>query len=62
MVSAITIANRTFTQHSLIHEAIRIKSRAWDDAGVFIYPTFNHVKYGLSQGCVFMTTSNPTTI
>lgn len=48
--SAITIANKNFSQHSLIHETIRIKSGAWDDAGVFIYSTLNHIKYCLSQG------------
>jgi hypothetical protein len=52
MFLAITIANKTFSQHSLIHETIRIKSGAWDDAGVFIFSTLNHVKYCLSQGCV----------
>ncbi|KAJ7035460.1 hypothetical protein C8F04DRAFT_1344342 [Mycena alexandri] len=41
----ITIANKNFSQHSLIHETIRIKSGAWDDSGVFIYSTLNHVKY-----------------
>ncbi|KAJ7695513.1 coatomer WD associated region-domain-containing protein [Mycena olivaceomarginata] len=40
----ITIANKN-SQHSLIHETIRIKSGAWDDSGVFIYSTLNHVKY-----------------
>jgi hypothetical protein len=50
--TAITIANKTFSTHSLIHETIRIKSGAWDDAGVFIYSTLNHVKYCLSQGYV----------
>ncbi|ESK90725.1 coatomer alpha subunit [Moniliophthora roreri MCA 2997] len=57
----ITIANRTFTQHSLIHETIRIKSGAWDDSGVFIYSTLNHVKYCLSQGDhgVICTLDNP---
>lgn len=50
---AITIANKTFSQNSLIHETIRIKSGAWDDTGVFIYSTLNHVKYCLSQGCVY---------
>lgn len=49
---AITIANRNFSQHSLIHETIRIKSGAWDDAGVFIYSTLNHIKYCLPQGYV----------
>ncbi|KAJ7877137.1 coatomer WD associated region-domain-containing protein [Mycena leptocephala] len=46
----ITIANENFSQHSLIHETIRIKSGAWDDSDVFIYSTLNHVKYCLSQG------------
>ena len=49
---AITIANKNFTQHTLIHETIRIKSGAWDDSGVFIYSTLNHIKYCLAQGCV----------
>ena len=51
--SAITIANKTFSQSTLIHETIRIKSGAWDDSGVFIYSTLNHVKYCLPQGFVF---------
>ncbi|KAF8649608.1 hypothetical protein AX16_005698 [Volvariella volvacea WC 439] len=57
----ITIANKAFTQHSLIHETIRIKSGAWDDSGVFIYSTLNHVKYCLSQGDhgVICTLDNP---
>ncbi|KAF5389654.1 hypothetical protein D9757_004110 [Collybiopsis confluens] len=57
----ITIANRNFSQHSLIHETIRIKSGAWDDAGVFLYSTLNHVKYCLSQGDhgVISTLDNP---
>lgn len=57
----ITISNRTFSQHSLIHETIRIKSGAWDESGVFIYSTLNHVKYCLSQGDhgVICTLDNP---
>ncbi|KAK0449697.1 coatomer WD associated region-domain-containing protein [Desarmillaria tabescens] len=57
----ITIANRNFTQSSLIHETIRIKSGAWDDSGVFIYSTLNHVKYCLYQGDhgVICTLDNP---
>lgn len=57
----ITIANKNFSTHSLIHETIRIKSGAWDDAGVFIYSTLNHVKYCLSQGDhgVICTLDNP---
>lgn len=57
----ITIANRNFSQHCLIHETIRIKSGAWDDAGVFIYSTLNHIKYCLAQGDhgVICTLDNP---
>ncbi|EIN08411.1 coatomer subunit alpha-2 [Punctularia strigosozonata HHB-11173 SS5] len=57
----ITIANRNFSHHTLIHETIRIKSGAWDDNGVFIYSTLNHVKYCLPQGdhSVICTLDNP---
>nr|GAT59180.1 coatomer alpha subunit [Mycena chlorophos] len=57
----ITIANRTFSQNCLIHETIRIKSGAWDDSGVFIYSTLNHIKYCLPQGDhgVICTLDNP---
>ncbi|RGB25538.1 coatomer WD associated region-domain-containing protein [Rhizophagus diaphanus] len=46
----ITIANKTLEQSCLIHETIRIKSGAWDDAGIFVYSTLNHIKYALPQG------------
>ncbi|GJE94788.1 coatomer subunit alpha-2 [Phanerochaete sordida] len=57
----ITIANKTFSQHTLIHETIRIKSGAWDDSGVFVYSTLNHIKYCLAQGDhgVICTLDNP---
>ncbi|THH32069.1 hypothetical protein EUX98_g2109 [Antrodiella citrinella] len=57
----ITIANKNFSQHTLIHETIRIKSGAWDDTGVFIYSTLNHIKYCLAQGDhgVICTLDNP---
>lgn len=34
----------------MIHETIRIKSGAWDDSGIFVYSTLNHIKYALPQG------------
>jgi coatomer protein complex subunit alpha (xenin) len=34
----------------LIHETIRIKSAAWDDSGILIYTTLNHIKYALPNG------------
>jgi len=46
----ITIANKTLEESCLIHETIRIKSGAWDDGGIFVYSTLNHIKYALSQG------------
>jgi coatomer subunit alpha len=51
--TAITIANRNFSNSTLVHETIRIKSGAWDDSGVFVYSTLNHIKYCLPQGLVF---------
>ena len=46
----IVIANKQLDQLCQIHETIRIKSGAWDDAGIFVYTTLNHVKYVLPQG------------
>ncbi|KAI9613394.1 hypothetical protein H4Q26_009996 [Puccinia striiformis f. sp. tritici PST-130] len=46
----IIIANKSLEQHSLIHETIRIKSGAWDDCGILVYSTLNHIKYALPQG------------
>lgn len=46
----IVIANKKLEQQCLIHETIRIKGGCWDDKGVFIYSTLNHIKYALPQG------------
>lgn len=46
----ITIANKSLEQTCLIHETIRIKSAAWDESGILIYSTLNHIKYALPQG------------
>ena len=48
----VTIVTKNLQQVSTLHETIRIKSGAWDDAGVFVYSTLNHVKYCLPQGYV----------
>ncbi len=29
-----------------MHETIRVKSAAWDDSGVLVYTTLNHIKCG----------------
>lgn len=46
------LANKQLGGSNLIHETIRIKSGAWDDAGVFLYTTLNHIKYALPNGYV----------
>ncbi|KAG5985299.1 hypothetical protein E4U55_006779 [Claviceps digitariae] len=46
----VTIITKTLEQVSTLHETIRIKSATWDDAGVLLYSTLNHVKYTLLNG------------
>lgn len=47
---AIVIASKTLVHQCTLHETIRVKSGAWDDNGVFIYTTLNHIKYCLPNG------------
>ncbi|KAK9691034.1 hypothetical protein RND81_09G171600 [Saponaria officinalis] len=47
---AIVIANKELVHQCTLHETIRVKSGAWDDNGVFIYTTLNHIKYCLPNG------------
>ncbi|RKU41184.1 hypothetical protein DL546_000866 [Coniochaeta pulveracea] len=46
----VTIVTKTLEQVSTLHETIRIKSACWDDAGILLYSTLNHVKYTLLNG------------
>ncbi|TID22465.1 Coatomer alpha subunit [Venturia nashicola] len=46
----ITIVSKHLQQISTLHETIRIKSACWDDAGILIYSTLNHIKYSLMNG------------
>lgn len=46
----VTIVTKNLEQVSTLHETIRIKSATWDDAGVLLYSTLNHVKYSLLNG------------
>lgn len=46
----IVIANKKLELRCTLHETIRVKSGAWDDNGVFIYTTLNHIKYCLPNG------------
>lgn len=47
---AIVIANKKLVHQCTLHETIRVKSGGWDDNGVFIYTTLNHIKYCLPNG------------
>ncbi|KAH9623186.1 hypothetical protein KSS87_016868 [Heliosperma pusillum] len=47
---AIVIASKELVHLCTLHETIRVKSGAWDDNGVFIYTTLNHIKYCLPNG------------
>ncbi|CAO2654455.1 Nn.00g111880.m01.CDS01 [Neocucurbitaria sp. VM-36] len=46
----VTIATKNLEQVSTLHETIRIKSATWDDTGVLLYSTLNHIKYSLMNG------------
>ncbi|KAK6455869.1 coatomer WD associated region-domain-containing protein [Scheffersomyces xylosifermentans] len=46
----ITIATKDLELVTSMHETIRIKSAAWDDSGVLLYSTLNHIKYTLLNG------------
>lgn len=46
----VTIVTKTLEQVSTLHETIRIKSATWDDAGILLYSTLNHIKYTLLNG------------
>ncbi|ODV81528.1 Coatomer, alpha subunit [Suhomyces tanzawaensis NRRL Y-17324] len=46
----ITIADKDLNLITSMHETIRIKSAAWDDSGVLLYSTLNHIKYTLLNG------------
>ncbi|XP_044765066.1 coatomer subunit alpha [Coccinella septempunctata] len=46
----VTICSRKLDVLCSLHENTRVKSGAWDDSGVFIYTTSNHIKYTLLNG------------
>lgn len=46
----VTIVSKNLDLVSTLHETIRIKSATWDDSGVLLYSTLNHIKYTLLNG------------
>lgn len=47
---SVIVADKKLNDAVTIHETIRIKSAAWDDSGVLVYTTLNHIKYCLPTG------------
>jgi coatomer subunit alpha len=45
-----------------VHETIRVKSAAWDDSGVLLYSTLNHLKYCLPNGDSGIVSTLPSPI
>ncbi|KAF5397765.1 Coatomer subunit alpha [Paragonimus heterotremus] len=44
------LCDRQLEIKATVHETVRIKSGAWEEHGVFIYTTSNHIKYSLLNG------------
>ena len=42
---AVVLADKDLTQICSVTETVRVKSGVWDESGVFLYTTLNHVKY-----------------
>lgn len=42
---AVVLADKELTQICSVTETVRVKSGVWDESGVFLYTTLNHVKY-----------------
>jgi coatomer protein complex subunit alpha (xenin) len=47
---AIVVADKRLQNAQTVHETIRVKSAAWDEHGVLLYSTLNHLKYCLPTG------------
>ncbi len=46
----IVLCTNRLVHLATVHETIRVKSAAWDDSGVLLYTTLNHLKYCLPNG------------
>jgi coatomer protein complex subunit alpha (xenin) len=44
---AVVLADKDLTQICSVTETVRVKSGVWDESGVFLYTTLNHIKYVL---------------
>jgi len=48
--NALAICNRKLQCLCTVNENMRLKSAGWEDSGVLIYTTSNHIKYALTNG------------
>lgn len=46
----VILAKRNMEVVANLHEAVRVKSGAWDPNGIFLYSTHSHIKYCLPNG------------
>merc|ERR1719167_1633910 len=46
----VTICTRKLEVLCSVHENTRVKSGTWDDNGVLVYTTSNHIKYAITNG------------
>jgi len=46
----VTICTRKLEVLCTVHENTRVKSGTWDDSGVLVYTTSNHIKYAITNG------------
>lgn len=49
----VTLCDRKLQMLCSVKESTKIKSGVWDESGVFIYTTSNHIKYCINNGSVF---------
>ncbi|CAG0894770.1 unnamed protein product, partial [Cyprideis torosa] len=47
---ALALCTRKLDTLTTINETARVKSGAWDESGVFVYTTANHIKYAMPNG------------
>jgi len=46
----VTICTKKLEVLCSVHENTRVKSGTWDDSGVLVYTTSNHIKYAITNG------------
>ena len=48
--SQVILTDRDLAQLCVVNEPVNVKGGAWDECGVFVYTTLNHIKYLLPSG------------